>query len=234
MGYIKASTDTQFPVGKKVKITDKGQSFTTYKAMVNYMSRDGVDMKEYTAGFNHFRNDDVGTVVGKAMHEDEHYGEVLAVKNSSGSVGLIRAVGVVEFEEPVVIGKPKLDKYELAPLTPEATERLSKYFDKAPAWATHVGSDHNGVHFFDHHPHIFKGPIGFGAAFLKGLLPSSHKHDMFTPRDNSVTLEVAVIVRKAPATTEEQLEALKVELATTKAKLWDAERKLKKIAELAE
>lgn len=233
MGIITASTSTQFPVGSKVKITDDGQACTTYKAMKKYMKKYMKLDNCEVSGYNVFKGTNVvGVVVAKAMHE-AGYGEMLAVQVGE-RVGLILSKGVVEYEEPVVIGKPKLSAYDHAPLTPHATERLSKYFKDAPEWATHVGSDDTGIHFFDHHPHIYKSRIEIRATFLKGMLPPSHKSECHVRgTGRSDTLEVVVIVHqpKAP-TAEEQLEAVKVELATTKAKLWDAENKLSKIKAL--
>lgn len=228
---ITPSTCTIFPIGAKVKITNSGRCYSTYKQMSEYM---GITHKH---AFNPFRNGEVGTVVAKAMHESTHYdGEVLAVRVAEG-VALIGASGVTEHEEPAVIGKPKLPNYNLAPLTPEAFPRLAPYFAKAPSWATHVGSDDCGVHFFDHHPHVFNGGARFGCAFLKGLLPNTHRHlDAHnSDEDTTETLQVLVIPQVPKVVVvEPTVEQLKTELAAVKAKLWEAEWKLTKIVEVAE
>jgi hypothetical protein len=136
-------------------------------------------------------------------------------------------------EEPTVIGKPKLPNYDFAPLTPEAYDRLSPYFAKAPSWATHVGSDEYGIHFFDHHPHVFPGRGG--CAFVKGILPDTHRckgYDSLGDHATS-TLEVLVLPKAVePVVVEPTVEQLKVEIVTLKAKLWDAEWKLRKIVEV--
>lgn len=232
MGTITKSTCTIFPIGSKVKITNSGRCYSTYKDMSTYM---GMVHKD---AFNPFRNGAIGTVVGKAMHESISYGEVLAVRVAEG-VALIGASGVTEYEEPAVIGKPKLSGYDLAPITPEAFPRLAPYFAKAPSWATHVGSDDCGVHFFDHHPHIFDGGYrGFrgGKSFLKGLLPSTHACKATNDEVGATdTLEVLVIPQVPKVVVVgPTVEQLKTELAAVKAKLWEAEWKLNKITEVVE
>lgn len=128
--------------------------------------------------------------------------------------------------------KPKLANYDLAPLTPASIERLSKYVDKAPSWATHIGSDGTGAHYFDHHPHALNGGgARFGVAFLKGLLPDTHRHldANYSDDDATESLEVIVINRGKPEPTVAQL---KTEVVELKAKLWHAEWKLRKITSL--
>lgn len=229
---IKASTCTKFPIGAKVKVTNKGQAFTTYKDMARFMNlKDQID----TRGHNPFKDGMTGTVVAKAMHEHSEWGEVLAVRVANGDTGLIRAVGV-ELEPVVVIGKPKLAAYDLAPLVLD-TLKLSKYFDEAPDWATHVGSDSYGVHYFDHHPHVYQSRIdSTTCAFVKGLLPPTHKSSCHTTSHTacSPTLQATVIVRKPqPVVVEPTVEELKAEVATLKAKLWDAEWKLRQVVDIA-
>lgn len=163
MNYITPASSTQFPVGSKVKITNKGHAYTTYKDMARYLKIED----KFKWGDNPFKEGDIGVVVARATHENSSYGEVFAVKVGD-EVGMIGYRGLIEYEEPIVIGKPKLANYDLAPLTPEALPRLAPYFAKAPNWATHVGSDEKGVHFFDHQPMKFSNKT-----FLKGLLPDT-------------------------------------------------------------
>lgn len=296
---IKPSTSTQFPVGSKVKITNSGHCYSTYKDMAQYL---GIE-DTYKWGKNPFNQGDIGVVVARATHETSSYGEVFAVKVGD-KVGMIGYRGLVEHEElkPILFdemregqvvrftkfkghehwdfvvgkdytvecdeygytghtvhtgprdrtgsipsckwgdwewvlvseapqtGKGRLPQYELAPLGREVKE-LTQYFATAPEWATHVGSDSQGVYYFDHHPHIYKSSFTHEVAFLKGLLPSSHRYKSLY---NSYkvgatdTLKVALIPR-ATAPQEPTIDEVKAELATVKAKLWEAEQKLAKI-----
>lgn len=131
-------------------------------------------------------------------------------------------------------GKGRLPQYELAPLGRAAKKFTTQYFATAPEWATHVGSDSQGVYYFDHHPHIYKSSFTHEVAFLKGLLPSSHRYKSLY---NSYkvgatdTLKVALIPR-ATAPQEPTIDEVKAELATVKAKLWEAEQKLNQIKEI--
>lgn len=109
---IKPSTCTIFPIGAKVKITNSGRCYSTYKQMSEYM---GITHKH---AFNPFRNGDVGTVVAKAMHESIGYGEVLAVRVAEG-VALIGANGVVEYEEPVAL-QPTIEQLKVEIVTLKA------------------------------------------------------------------------------------------------------------------
>lgn len=219
---IKPSTSTQFPVGAKVKITNSGRCYSSYRDMSEYM---GITHKN---AFNPFRNGEIGVIVAKAMHEYESGGEVLAVRVAEG-VALIGAEGVTHYEEPAIIGKPKLPQYDLAPITPEAFPRLAPYFAKAPSWATHVGSDDYGVHFFDHHPHIFKSQVRHGCAFVKGILPDTHRCKCTSDKVGATSTLKVLVIPQVARVVEPTIEQLKVELAATKAKLWDAEQKLKKV-----
>ncbi len=147
------------------------------------------------------------------------------------SLELVKDVPVVEAP---VIGKPKLKGYELAPLTPENTT-LSKLFDRAPSWATHVGSDSQGIHYFDHHPHVYNSQVVNSVSFLKGLLPHTHRHTA-SVGDHGLrtdTLQVRVIVR-TPEVVEPTVAELVLEVAALRAKLWEAQQKLKKINKLSE
>lgn len=230
MNQIKPSTSTQFPIGSKVKITNSGQCYSGYRHMATHMCLGS----EWSNGRNPFRNGDVGVVVAKAQHESYDHGDVLAVRVENG-IGLMSHKGVVEYEEPVVIGKPKLPEYDLAPLTPDAYDALELRVMNAPSWATHVGSDSCGVHFFDHHPHIYKNSCSWKPSFLKGLLPDTHRakvvHDKIGATD---TLKVMVIQRVEPVDPETTIAELKRELAETKAKLWEAEWKLNKIVDVVQ
>jgi len=129
------------------------------------------------------------------------------------------------------MSKPKLPNYDLAPITPEAFTRLSPYFAKAPSWATHVGSDSYGVHFFDHQPYVF--PQRHRCAFVKGILPNTHRSKCSVSVDATEILQV-VVVEHVPVIVEPTIAELKVELAAVKAKLWEAEWKLNKITSIVE
>lgn len=286
---ITPASSTQFPVGSKVKITNSGHCYSTYKDMASYL---GIE-DTYKWGKNPFNQGDIGIVVARATHETSSYGEVFAVKVGD-EVGMIGYQGLVEHEElkPILfhqfkegqvvrftkfpehqhwkfvvgqdytiiedkygqvgpandrgevpscnwgrwewvlvseapqIGKGRLPEYELAPLSREVKE-LTEFFKDAPEWATHVGSDSYGVHYFDHHPHIYNSRISTAAAFVKGLLPATHKSEN-AGGDSTDTLKVVVIKRpvKAP---EPTIDEVKAELATVKGKLWEAEQKLAKI-----
>lgn len=97
---IKPSTCTNFPMFSKVKIGNTGHSYTTYRDMFTYMGLTKLN-------FNPFVYGEIGVVVGKAMHESEGYGEVLAVRVAAG-VGLIAAKGVNKYEAP----KPAEPSYQ--------------------------------------------------------------------------------------------------------------------------
>lgn len=125
---IKPSNCTHFPVGAKVKITNSGRCYSTYRDMYEYM---GLTCK---MGFNPFNNGEIGIVVAKAIHESEHCGEVLAVR-VEGGVALIGATGVTHYEAPVV-KEPTVDelKAELAATKAklwEAEWKLAKIIEVA-------------------------------------------------------------------------------------------------------
>jgi hypothetical protein len=125
MKEIKPSTCTQFPVGCKVKITRSGHSYTTYAEMIRFM---GLDMQDYRISDTVLRDGDVCTVVAKALHGDGYDGEVLAVRfgdGSRGPVGLIRALGVVEYE----VSKNVLTESTIAQLKAELATVKAKLWD---------------------------------------------------------------------------------------------------------
>jgi hypothetical protein len=170
--------------------------------------------------------------------EHQHWkfvvGQDYTITEQHGSVGPMNARGEVPscnwgrwewvlVSEAPQIGKDRLPEYELAPLSREVKE-LTQYFAVAPDWATHVGSDNQGVHFFDHAPHVFQGRGGHN--FVKGLLPNTHKHKLHN-YNSTETLKAVVI--KRPVVVEQTIDEVKAELATVKGKLWEAEQKLAKI-----
>lgn len=126
---IKPSTCTIFPIGSKVKITNSGRCYSGYKDMSAYL---GLDHNSA----NPFRNGEVGVVIGKAMHESIHYGEVLAVR-VAGGVALIGVNGVAEYEEPKpAVSELEALKTELATVKAklwEAEWKLNKIVDVVKA-----------------------------------------------------------------------------------------------------
>lgn len=129
MKLIKPSTCTQLPIGSKVKIIDKGQVCTTYKNMVTHMKLHELG-GSYVGGINPLRDGDVATVIAKAMHEEDHYGEILAVRfGANGPVALILARGVVEFEPVAPAPTVEQLKVEVATLKAklwDAEQKLKK------------------------------------------------------------------------------------------------------------
>ena len=130
-----------------------------------------------------------------------------------------------------VIGKGRLPEYELAPVSREVKE-LTEFFKDAPEWATHVGSDSYGVHYFDHHPHVFQGRVSNGATFLKGMLPDGYKYKSVNGTSKCTDTLKAVVIKRPVKAPEPTIDDVKAELATVKAKLWEAEQKLNKITSL--
>lgn len=200
-------------VGQVVRFTSLGHGHSHWKFELN---KDYVVTKEQRS-YN----------VGPANAE----GNVPSRNWAGWRFVLVKDVPVVEVP---VIGKPKLKGYELAPLTPENTT-LPKFFDRAPSWATHVGSDSQGIHYFDHHPHVYNSQVVNSVSFLKGLLPHTHRHTA-SVGDHGLrtdTLQVRVIVR-TPEVVEPTVAELVLEVAALRAKLWEAQQKLKKINKLSE
>jgi hypothetical protein len=154
---------------------------------------------------NPFKNGQVGTVVAKAMHECEDNGEVLAVR-VEGGIGLMAARGVVEYEEP-------LKAIDMKDMVVGQVVRLTSngngYHDH---WKFKVGEEYTVGNDKYH-----TGPIN----------PEGN-----TPSRNWADWEW-VLVSDVPAEPEPTVEELKAELATVKAKLWEAEWKLNKIVEVA-
>lgn len=212
-GFVAVEETIRFQdmkVGQTVKLVNAGEGHLHWKFELN---------KE--------------TVVGK--REDGRVGP----KDKDGDIPWCNFAGW-EFVlvKDAVIGKPKLPTHKLAELTPDAEEVLLKYAGEAPEWATHVGSDSYGVHFFDHQPHVYKESL---ASFLKGLLPHTHKHQAVGGAKGSTnTLKVAVLptrrerkVEVAPEPTKDEVIAkLKVEVVQLKAKLFNAESKVNQIKRL--
>lgn len=171
------------------------------------------------------------TVVGK--REDGRVGP----KDKDGDIPWCNFAGwefVVVKDVPVVPAKPKLANYELVKLQ-VVNATLARLFKDAPDWATHIGSDSYGVHYFDHHPHVYNGRNGNVCSFLKGLLPDGYKHKAANQGGATQTLEAVEILRpKAQEPTKDEVIAkLKQELATVKAKLFTAQSKLNQIGILA-
>lgn len=217
---IQASKSTQFPeepkvvkfqdmkVGQTVKLVNAGEGHLHWKFELN---------KE--------------TVVGK--REDGRVGP----KDKDGDIPWCNFAGwefVVVKDVPVVPAKPKLANYELVKLQ-VVNATLARLFKDAPDWATHIGSDSYGVHYFDHHPHVYNGKHSTCCSFLKGLLPDGYKHKPANQGGATQTLEAVEILRpKAQEPTKDEVIAkLKQELATVKAKLFTAQSKLNQIGILA-
>jgi hypothetical protein len=201
---IKDSTSTQFPVGSFVKVVDKGQVCTTYRDMADHM-RLVQRGYEWAQGWNVLEGGEVGVVVAKAMHQAECNGEILAIKVGE-KVSLILSKGVVEYE--LVIKEPTLQWEDL----------------KAGQKVKFVGG--TGLHPW------WKFDIG-GVYSVEqdGDRPAVMDNDDDPCYANYDNWEIVLVedVAKPDTTVEE----LKAELATVKAKLWDAEQKLKKITAVA-
>lgn len=91
--------DTSIPVGSTVKVIDSGKGYSSYAAMASFMKltkwplqpnkRYPIDGKTYT-------------VVAKAIHESEFYGEVLGLQDEDGNQVMIGIGGVILVTTPKV------------------------------------------------------------------------------------------------------------------------------------
>jgi hypothetical protein len=157
---------------------------------------------------NPFRNGDVGVVVAKAMHEYESSGEVLAVRLDNGSIGLMAVSGVVEYEEPLkAIDMKDMVVGQVVRLVDEGRDGHKHWHFVAGGEYTVRKDEYNCT-----------GP----ASPKSGNVPSRNWAEWKW-----------VLVSDVPAEPEPTVEELKAELATVKAKLWEAEWKLNKISEVA-
>lgn len=152
--------------------------------------------------FNPFINGEVGVVVAKAMHEDQER-EVLAVRVDRG-IGLIDVKGVVEHEELKPILFDEMREGQVV--------RFTK-FKGHEHWDFVVGKDYT----------VEYGEYGYtghtGPRNPTGSIPSCKWGDWEW-----------VLVSEAPQ--EPTLDEVKAELATVRAKLWEAEQKLNQIKEI--
>lgn len=116
------SKDTTIPVGSVVKVTDSGQGYSTYAAMAEYMGLDNWGDSHRPSRYP--IQDDFYHVVAKAVHESEHYGEVLGLQREDGHQCIIGIKGVTLVSAPVVSLSAQVAEIEqkLADVTKERDE----------------------------------------------------------------------------------------------------------------
>lgn len=204
---IKPSTNTQFPVGSKVKVVNKGQVCTTYSGMADYMRLAQLGYK-WAQGYNVLKGGEVGVVIAKAMHEMEYEGEILAIKVGE-CVSLILSKGVVEYE----------------PVAKETTIRWEDL--KAGQKVKFVGMGEGHIHWEFKLGGIYNVVIEH---YKPAVVDAGGDYCAY----NYAGWEIVLVEDIVEDIVEPTIDELKSELAETKAKLWDAEQKLKKINQLSE
>lgn len=221
MGTITKAIDSIFNAGDVVTVTDAGATYSTYTQMATYLG-----LTEYVMGRNPLKRGDKVTVVSSAMHESSYYGEVVAVRTEDGKEFMIGARGISEPME--ANGGPIVKGYKRAPLCNDP--ELKAVAANAPAWVLFVGRDGHGIHYFDHHPYLFNEN-----SLLKGLLPRTHRMQMNNSKGGAVSalsVKDAFTKDQTIANLQRQLATQSRELAEVRAKLWEAEQKLVKVAEV--
>lgn len=214
MGTITKVSGSMFKAGDVVTVTETGATYSTYTQMAKYLG-----LTEYVSGRSPLKRGDKVTVIATAMHESSYYGEVVAVRTESGQEVMIGVRGITEPME--ANGVPVLKGYKRAPLCDDS--ELKAVAVTAPAWVMFVGRDDHGIHYFDHHPYIYNEN-----SLLKGLLPHTHRMQMNKGKGGAMS----ALSVKDSFSKDQTILNLQRELAEVRAKLWEAERKLGKVAEV--
>lgn len=97
MSEITVATSPAFEIGSTVVLLNSGKTYSTYNEMAEFLG-----LTDYTWGGGGPVEGDVYTVVGSAIHEHAHWGEVVGIERE-GRQWLVGAKGLGLVSKPKVV-----------------------------------------------------------------------------------------------------------------------------------